>query len=86
MKKILPAAIAVLALAGCGAFNDQRGKGDAPVANRKGDDAPARVVNMPDGFSNVAFKCIDSNGLYVTTKDAAPVVVADDPLCVEGAS
>lgn len=38
--------------------NDHRGKGDAPVYQRKGDDTPAYVTNMPDGFKNVSAKCL----------------------------
>lgn len=81
LKKILVAlAITVLA-AGCSDYNDTRGKGDAPVQNRRGDDAPAVVVNMPDGFANIAFKCLNGSGLYVTTREAAPIVIKDDPNC-----
>jgi hypothetical protein len=62
-------------------FKDRRGRGDAPVADRQGDDAPANVINMPDRFSNVAFKCWGANGIYVTTDAVPPVVIADDPEC-----
>lgn len=75
------AALSILTLAGCSEYNDQRGKGDAPVQNRAGDDAPAVVINMPDGFSNIAVKCLNGNGLYVTTREAAPVIVKDDSNC-----
>lgn len=76
------AAIVLSATAvGCSGHNDDRGKGDAPVQNRAGDDAPAVVVNFPDGFANIAFKCLNGSGLYVTTRNAAPVVVKDDPSC-----
>lgn len=58
------------------------GIGDAPVGDR--DDTPAAVVNMPDRFANVAMKCMGPNGVYVSTREAAPVVVvASDPLCRE---
>lgn len=77
------ATVVVLGLSavGCSQYNDERGKGDAPVENRRGDDAPAVVVNFPDGFANIAFKCLNGNGLYVTTRDAPPVIVKDDPNC-----
>ena len=82
MKKLLiPAAL--VALAACGA-SDSRGIGDAGVKSY--DDTKAVVVNMPDQFSNVAFKCLGPNGIYVTTRQAAPVVVKDDPNCKKGAS
>ncbi len=62
MRKRIPAFIAAalfaVAATGCSAYNDERGKGDAPVANRKGDDSPAYVANMPDGFPNGSAKCL----------------------------
>jgi hypothetical protein len=78
---VLAVLAVLLALAGCSDFDDERGRGDAPVEDRRGDDAPANVINMPDRFSNVAFKCWGPNGIYVTTRDAAPVVVPDDAQC-----
>jgi len=75
------AVCAVAALAGCSDFNNDRGKGDAPVGDR--DDAPAVVVNFPDGFMNVAVKCHGPNGIYTHTRAAAPVVVPNDPTCQE---
>jgi len=55
--------VLLLMLAGCsssgpGSYDDKHGKGDAPVAGQKGDDSPASVTNMPDGFGNVATKCV----------------------------
>lgn len=82
MKKLVFVLIVVLALAtGCSEYEDDRGKGDAPVQNRKGDDKAAVVINFPDGFANIAVKCHKGNGLYVTTREAAPIVVKDDPIC-----
>jgi hypothetical protein len=55
---------AVLTVTACGAHDDERGKGDAPVATaasgkRGGDDSAAFCTNMPDGFGNVCGKCVD---------------------------
>ena len=50
--------IGAFGLAACDKQNDQRGKGDAPVAGRSGDDSPAFCTNMPDEFSNVCTKCL----------------------------
>jgi len=61
MKKIaggLMAALLLFGVAGCSGYNDHRGKGDAPVAGRHGDDSPADVVNMPDSFPNISTKCL----------------------------
>lgn len=69
----------LIPLAACSSYNDKRGRGDAPV--KQYDDTPAYVINMPDQFANVAIKCYGGNGVYETTREAAPVVVADDPMC-----
>lgn len=45
-------------LSACSEYNDERGKGDAPVANRSGDDTPKHVTNNPDGFGNVVTGCV----------------------------
>jgi hypothetical protein len=79
---VIAFAVAATALTGCSSYNDSRGKGDAPIG--KYDDAPVFVRNQPDGFQNVAFSCIGLNGVYTTTREAAPVVIADDPNCSEG--
>jgi hypothetical protein len=59
------AAAATLALTatGCSRDNDSKGMGDAPVATsstgkKGGDDTPAIVTNMPDGYGNVSTKCV----------------------------
>jgi hypothetical protein len=44
-----------ISLSACGGYNNDRGRGDAPVGNK--DDAPADVLNFPDLFANVAMKC-----------------------------
>ncbi|NUS17406.1 MAG: hypothetical protein HOY69_39445 [Streptomyces sp.] len=73
--------IAVSALTGCS--SDARGTGDSPVADRRGEDSPANVTNFPDGFANIATKCVaGAPGFraFVTTREAAPIVLAD-PAC-----
>ncbi|MEU5533968.1 hypothetical protein [Streptomyces sp. NPDC020362] len=57
-------------VAGCSdGYNDQRGKGGRPVRGRAGDDTPAEVYNFPDGFGNLATKCVgDGRRGCVTTK------------------
>lgn len=76
------AATALVVLASCGEYNDKRGRGDAPVAST--DDTPAVVVNFPDLFMNVAFKCLGSNGIYTHTREGAPIVVPNDTNCRNG--
>ncbi|MCU0270468.1 MAG: hypothetical protein MUF83_17720 [Acidimicrobiales bacterium] len=67
---------------GCSEYNDERGRGDAPIG--KFNDSPAYVVNMPDQFHNIAIRCVGGNGIYAHTREAAPTVIVDDPLCAEG--
>jgi hypothetical protein len=64
-------------LGGCA--TDRKGLGDAPAVQLP--EAPREVLTMPDTFSNVAMAC-DGYGhrIYVTTKEAPPVVV-NDPTC-----
>jgi hypothetical protein len=76
------AAVAVLAVAGCSGFKDDRGIGDAPVDQQP--DTPVKVWPVPDRFMNIGAFCIGENGVYIHTREAAPVVVADDPNCDEG--
>ncbi|MGW5349866.1 hypothetical protein ACWERV_04990 [Streptomyces sp. NPDC004031] len=74
-------AVAVAALTGCA--SDSRGTGDSPVADHRGEDSPANVTNFPDGFANIATKCVaGAPGFraFVTTREAAPIVLAD-PAC-----
>ncbi|MDX3112429.1 hypothetical protein PV461_03240 [Streptomyces scabiei] len=77
--------LAVAALAGCSdEYNDERGKGDAPVQGKAGDDTPAEVFNMPDGFGNLATKCVGHGfRAYVTTNATGPsnVQIVQDKSC-----
>ncbi|MGW1727317.1 hypothetical protein ACWCQK_30915 [Streptomyces sp. NPDC002306] len=72
-------------LAGCSqSYNDERGKGDAPVRGKAGDDTPAEVFNMPDGFGNLATKCVGHGfRAYVTTNATGPsnVQIVEDESC-----
>lgn len=62
MKRIaVVTVVALLLLTGCSAAQEhetKRGRGDAPVAGKTGDDSPAFCTNMPDEFGNVCGKCV----------------------------
>lgn len=79
------AALMIFGLTACGEYNDARGKGDAPVSGKRGDDSPAEAYNMPDGFGNVATKCVGHGfRAYVTTNTGhAPsnLVIIKDESC-----
>ncbi|MEU3243335.1 MULTISPECIES: hypothetical protein [unclassified Streptomyces] len=72
-------------LSGCSKeYNDKRGKGDAPVQGRMGDNTAAEVFNMPDGFGNLATKCVGHGfRAYVTTNASGPsnVEIVPDKTC-----
>lgn len=73
--------IAVFGVVGCGKFVEPYN--DAPVAGQN--KTPAEVINMPDGFSNVATKCDHGNRVYViyhgNSAYGAVAVVENDPSC-----
>ncbi len=81
---ILGFVLIVFGVASCSQseFGDKHGIRDAPVEPAADqNNLPAHVITFPDTFANVLFKCDGKNGLYVTSRDAAPVVVANDPNC-----
>jgi hypothetical protein len=87
MRKPLAAAavaavVGLAAFAGCSGYKDDRGVGDAPVNQQA--DKPVKVWPGPDKYMNVGAYCIGENGIYIHTREAPPVVVADDPNCDEG--
>ena len=86
MKRILIPVVAALALAGCSEKAQEPWR-DAPTADERNDD-PAVIIEMPDGFSNMATKCDHGNRVYVAYKGddnrAALAVVPDDPTCGAG--
>lgn len=75
---------AVALAAGCNSANDRDGTGDAPVG--RADPSPADIINMPDGWPNIATKCDvyqPGKRIYVPShknNDVQPVLV-DDPSC-----
>lgn len=75
------ATLALLGLAGCKADEPYQ---DAPVGQRN--TAPANVIEMPDGFSNVSGKCDGPNYVYVIFHSdsgyGSVAVAPNDPRCV----
>lgn len=82
MKKLLMLMALVVLFAGCSGWNDDRGIGDAPIGEQL--EAPRDVYVLPDRFANVAVFCDGPARVYVTTREAPPVVVLDHPACDEG--
>lgn len=90
MRKLAAGLACVALLLGataCSEYNDERGMGDAPVANKSGDDSPKHVTNNPDGFGNVVTGCVsgaEDFRYFVTTHgSSAPsnLVVEKDEAC-----
>ena len=76
-KVAIIAALAMLPLAACGS-------NDAPEGIR--DTGSADIINYPDGFSSVAYKCNGPNMVYISdngdgSRSSAPAVVPNDPRC-----
>lgn len=84
MKKIIivGALAAGLLVTACSEKYEEPWK-DAPTEGRNSE--PAAVIEMPDGFSNLATKCDNGNRVYVAYKGdqnrAAVAVVPNDPTC-----
>lgn len=80
MKRLLIAALAVVSLGACANATEEFN--DAPVGHKNDD--PADIYSMPDGFSNVATKCIEGNRVFSTRNEAGIAVAPNDPTCQEG--
>ncbi len=78
-RRLVGASLVALAAAGCSGFNNERGIGDAPVGAQ--DRTAPEVVVFSDKFLNVETKCNHGNRIYSHTREAAPVVVPNDPSC-----
>jgi hypothetical protein len=88
MKTKLLFVIASLALlGGCTKeYNDDRGRGDAPIGEIHEDERDVYV--FPDQYANVAVACDGTSRMYMTTRKgdvaATLVVVPDSPECGAG--
>jgi hypothetical protein len=75
--------VVLLFLTSCGADKAQEPFKDAPRGQTNDD--PADVIEMPDGFSNLAAKCDGTNRVYVAfhgdSKYGAVAVSPNDPAC-----
>lgn len=88
-EKVFLLGLVVIALVICVSMLSACGESrqDAPVTGR--DTGPADLINMPDGFSNVAHKCDGPNMVYViyhgAGANASPygsvAIAPNDPRC-----
>lgn len=77
------AGVAAIILASCGVGKQAEPFRDAPRGATNS--APADVIEMPDGFSNLATKCDHGNRIYVVFKGddlyGSVAVSPQDPSC-----
>jgi len=78
-------AIATVAVAGAGCARESRGERDAPVDRNLQDNQAPFIVNMPDGYMNLALKCLGKDLVIGHTRVAVPQVLPDHEWCAEGA-
>ena len=76
-------ALGALLVLTAGACED-RGTIDAPIDRNLQDNQAPYIVNMPDGYMNLALKCLGDDLIVAHTRQAAPIVVADSELCGPG--
>ena len=70
--------LAVFALASCA--DDKDARQDLPKEQQQYDTSEAQIVVNPDGFPNVAHKCVESTGFWTTT-DRTLILIYNDWLC-----
>ena len=76
-------ALGALLVLTAGACED-RGTIYAPIDRNLQDNQAPYIVNMPDGYMNLALKCLGDDLIVAHTRQAAPIVVADSELCGPG--
>lgn len=94
-RPFLLGAVLLFVLTACG--NNSQKDAPEPTPANIINGTNTQVIQLPDGFRNVAFTCYGSNGIYVTSrgvyqaggKDATPLassvfVLANDPHCGGG--
>lgn len=87
MKKIIAlsatTAVSLAVLTGCDFSKYTEPFKDAPRTNTE-DNSPAQVITMPDGFSNLATKCVNGMRYTVAYHADSPygaINVVADPKC-----
>jgi len=91
-RPFLLGAALLLVLSGCG--NSSQKDAPEPTPANIVNGTNTQVIQMPDGFRNIAFTCYGPNGVYVTSRGvyqaggehATPLassvfVLANDPHC-----
>jgi hypothetical protein len=77
---ICAVAVTVTGLAGACGGDDGKARDDLTEEGITNDLSEALVVVNPDGFPNVAHKCVESTGFWTTT-DRTLILIYNDWLC-----
>jgi hypothetical protein len=80
--KFLIPAVAAGALLLSASSCDEKGLGDAPIGDQH--ETEREIWVNADKFPNISAFCIGNSGVYTTTREAAPVIIADDSNCLPG--
>lgn len=70
----------VLAFMALGCSEDRTGHTDLPEEKQAVDVSGAMIVANPDGFPNIAHKCVDDVGFWTTT-DRTVIIIYNDWSC-----
>lgn len=71
--------VLILGVAAC-SDHDNDARQDLPVDAQHNDLSDAQIVVMPDGFPNIAHKCLDTTGFWTTT-DRTLIIIYNDRQC-----
>ncbi len=84
----LAAGAIAVAVSGCFSSTSKAAQPFNDAGNLGTDKAPAITLAMPDGFNNLAAKCVGHDGVYTLFHGdntyGAAVVVPGDPNCTTG--
>jgi hypothetical protein len=86
MRKILVVPVLAVALTSglTGCARKANGTIDAPIVQKNEDNTPAQIIDMPDGWRNIATKCVTAQPgkrVYQQRGTYSVPVVVDDPSC-----
>jgi len=60
--------------------DNRTGHFDLPENKQTVDVSPAEIISNPDGFPNLAHKCLDTTGFWTTT-DRTVIIIYNDHTC-----
>lgn len=86
MRRIIavPVLVVAVALGSAGCARKANGTIDAPLVQKDEDNSPAKIIDMPDGWRNIATKCVvaqPGKRIYQQRGDYSIPVIVDDPTC-----